>query len=119
MDDDDEMRQSAGDLLSRLGHTVTVARDGGEAVALYETALAAGMPFDAVILDLTVTGGVGGQETIRKLRALDPEVKALLSSGYSNDEVVTDFAKYGFRGVLPKPYRLVDLRKAIERVART
>ena len=119
MDDDDEMRQSAGDLLSRLGHTVTVARDGGEAVALYETALAAGMPFDAVILDLTVTGGVGGQETIRKPRALDPEVKALLSSGYSNDEVVTDFAKYGFRGVLPKPYRLVDLRKAIERVART
>ena len=118
MDDDEEMRQSAGDLLSRLGHTVTVARNGGEAIALYETALAAGMPFDAVILDLTVTGGVGGQEAIRRLRALDPEVKALLSSGYSNDEVVADFAKYGFRGVLPKPYRLLDLQKAIERVAR-
>jgi len=76
------------------------------------------MPFDAVILDLTVAGGVGGQETIRRLRALDPEVKALLSSGYSNDEVVADFAKHGFRGVLLKPYRLLDLRKAIERVAR-
>jgi PAS domain S-box-containing protein len=118
MDDDEEMRQSAGDLLSRLGHTVTLAQEGAEAVALYETALSAGMPFDAVILDLTVAGGVGGQETIRRLRALDPEVKALLSSGYSNDEVVADFAKHGFRGVLLKPYRLLDLRKAIERVAR-
>ena len=118
MDDDEEMRQSAGDLLSRLGHTVTLARDGAEAVALYETALAAGMPFDAVILDLTVAGGVGGREAIRRLRALDPDVKALLSSGYSNNEVVASFAKYGFRGVLPKPYRLLDLRRALDRAAR-
>jgi len=65
-----------------------------------------------------VAGGVGGREAIRRLLALDPNVKALLSSGYSNDEVVASFAKYGFRGVLPKPYRLLDLRRALDRAAR-
>jgi len=118
MDDDEAMRQSAGNLLSRLGHTVTLARDGAEAVALYATAMTAGMPFDAVILDLTVAGGLGGREAMEQLQELDPGVRALVSSGYSNDDVVADFTNYGFSGVLPKPYRLLDLERALDRLAR-
>ena len=73
----------------------------------------AGQPFDVVIMDLTVPGGMGGREAMEKLRAYDPEVKAIVSSGYSRDPVLANYRSHGFQGILPKPYGLAQLRRAL------
>jgi two-component system, cell cycle sensor histidine kinase and response regulator CckA len=104
MDDESLIRDLAGELLVALGYHVVVAREGAEAVALYREAKEAEAPFDLVIMDLTVPGAMGGKEAILELRRYDPGVKAVVSSGYSNDEVMAEFQDYGFVGVLPKPY---------------
>jgi len=116
MDDEQMIRELAGEILWYLGYEVQFARDGEEAVALYKAALKTARPFDAVILDLTVRGGMGGKEAIQKLIEIDPEVKGIVTSGYSDDPGMTDFKKYGFRGVAAKPYTLEELGEQLSRV---
>jgi two-component system, cell cycle sensor histidine kinase and response regulator CckA len=113
MDDEELIRDLASELLTALGYEVVLAKDGAEAIAFYRGALGSGRPFDLVIMDLTVPGGMGGQEAIRKLRAIDPGIKALVSSGYSNDHVMANFQEHGFLGVLPKPYGIQQVGKAL------
>jgi len=109
MDDDDVVRTVAGELLRSLGHEVELAVHGEEAIEKYRQAAAAGRPFDIVILDLTIRGGMGGAETVKKLLELDPGVKAVVSSGYSDDAVTSNYQEHGFRSYLSKPYTAAGL----------
>ena len=114
MDDDDSVRGVAMKLLEDSGFTSVGASDGSEALRLYQESMDPDADtFDAVILDLTVPGGMGGKETISRMRELDGEVKALVSSGYSNDPILSDYHKHGFDGVVAKPYSEEELRRAV------
>lgn len=116
MDDDPIVRDVLSAMLEHLGFESEATREGTEAVARYEQALAAGKPFDGVILDLTVPGGVGGREVVKKLKALDPHVRAVASTGYSNDPILSQPQAYGFQAGIAKPYRMEDLEKVVRRV---
>ena len=109
MDDDDGVRDVIVEILAHLGYEVLFARDGLEAIQHYEEAATSGRPFDVVIADLTVRDGMGGKELIKQLHGIDPQVRAIISSGYSNDPVLSDFRKHGFLGVVAKPYRVEEL----------
>lgn len=113
MDDEDVVRTIAVEMLQHIGCEVESACDGASAIGLFKKALKSGTPFDVVILDLTVAGGMGGEETIKKLIEVDPKVKAIVSSGYSNMRVMSDHSSFGFRGVLAKPFNIVDLGKSV------
>jgi PAS domain S-box-containing protein len=115
MDDDAVIRDVLVDILTQLGYQSQCARDGAEAVVLYQQARDAGRPFTAVLLDLTIPGGMGGREAIAHLRAIDPQVCAIVSSGYANDPLMANFSAYGFRGVLSKPYTVEGLNDALQR----
>ncbi|MEN8691430.1 MAG: ATP-binding protein [Desulfobacterales bacterium] len=116
MDDEEMIINMAGRILARLGYETAFARNGSEAVALYGEALKTDQPFDAVVLDLTVRGGMGGEEAIRHLLKIDPQAKAIVSSGYSDSPVVQDYKKYGFSAAAGKPYSLLELSQALDRV---
>jgi PAS domain S-box-containing protein len=116
MDDDEVIRDASKNILTVLGYDVVIAHDGTNAIAAYQKAKETGKPFDAVIMDLTVQGGMGGKETAAKLLEIDPGAKVIVSSGYSNDPVMADFEKYGFKGVVTKPFRMKDLGKAVYNV---
>jgi CheY-like chemotaxis protein len=109
MDDEETIRNVTQKILMELGYEVRCASNGAETIALYQDAARSGRPFDAVIMDLTIPGGMGGKETIRQLLSIDPQVTAIVSSGYSNDPIMSDFETYGFRGVATKPYRIEKL----------
>jgi len=113
MDDEEAVRALAVRLLRRAGYEVEQAAHGAEAVELCRQAHSSGSPFDVVVLDLTVRGGMGGVEALRELRKFDPQVKAIVSSGYYTDAVMADFQTYGFNGVVPKPYRLEQLSQVV------
>jgi PAS domain S-box-containing protein len=113
MDDDEIVRGVGAEMIVSLGHAVTAVAGGEEAVEEYRRARAEGRPFDAVILDLTVKRGMGGEEAIRLLRALDPGVKAVVSSGYSDAALVADYRSYGFSACLSKPYVIGALRDCL------
>jgi len=115
MDDEEQIRRTAATLLNQLGYEVTPAAHGEEALALYREAMTA-KPFDAVILDLTVPGAMGGKECLQALRALDPKVRAIVSSGYSTDPVMAAYRKHGFAGVVAKPYQLAELSRVVHDV---
>ena len=104
MDDEAPLRKIVGRMLEELGYESEFAEDGAQAIKMFKEAKEAEKPFDAVILDLTVPGGMGGKEAINKLLELDPEVKAIVSSGYSDDPVLANFQEYGFKGMMPKPF---------------
>ncbi|MEW6600905.1 MAG: ATP-binding protein [Nitrospirota bacterium] len=116
MDDDDMVRISIGEIMSAIGYKVEQARDGQAAVDLYKKAADSAEPFNAVILDLTVPGGMGGEEAIKILRTIDPDVKAIVSSGYADNHVMANFREYGFSGVVTKPYRPEDLNALLSRL---
>lgn len=113
MDDENFIRKIAARMLNRFGFEVKTASNGEEAIEEYQIARQQGKPFDAVILDLTIPGGFGGKETIRRLKEIDPQVTAFVSSGYSNDPIMSEYSKYGFCGVIVKPYKLHELEKAL------
>jgi two-component system cell cycle sensor histidine kinase/response regulator CckA len=113
MDDEEIIRLVTGNMLSHVGYRVMLAKNGEEAVDAYKKGMENGDPFDIVILDLTVRGGMGGSDAIRRLREIDPGVRAIVSSGYSRDPVMLNHAQYGFSGVLPKPYKVQELFDAI------
>jgi PAS domain S-box-containing protein len=116
MDDEATICAMAKTLLTRLGFSVTTQPDGAAAVAAYKEAREKGDPFRLVIMDLTVPGGMGGLEAMQELLACDPTVIAIVSSGYSSDPVMAHYRKHGFRGMVPKPYKITDLARAIRTV---
>ena len=116
MDDEEVICELLGVMLTNLGYDVVCTRDGAEAIAAYQQAQAASRPFVAVILDITVPGGVGGKEVMAHLRTLAPRVKAIISSGYANDPIMADFTQYGFSGVITKPYTVEKLHHTLLRV---
>jgi len=116
MDDEEEIREMAGIMLQNIGYKVDFAADGEEAIRKYKKQMMLGKKFDAVILDLTVPGGMGGKETITELLKIDPDVKAIVSSGYSNDPIMTKYKQHGFSGVVRKPYRPLELGKVIKKI---
>lgn len=116
MDDERSIRDTACAILRALGYEAEGAGDGNAAVERYRAAAAQGRPFDAVIIDLTVVGGMGGEETIKALLGIDPHVRAVVSSGYSSDPVMSRYADFGFCDVLVKPYRIEDVAAVLRRV---
>ncbi len=116
MDDEETVRKVTGAMLASLGYDVEYAEHGEEAIVRVKQAMEAGRPFDALIIDLTIPGGMGGKDVISKLREMDPAVRAIVSSGYSNDPVMADFRSYGFDAVLAKPYEIRALSETVRRV---
>ncbi|MFN0166461.1 MAG: ATP-binding protein [Bryobacteraceae bacterium] len=116
MDDEAALRTMLERVLRSLGYEVQSACDGAEAIALYEAAKASGRDFDAVLLDLTVSGGMGGIEAARRLREVNPSAKLIVSSGYSNAPVMSSLREYGFDGVLPKPWKVAQLSEVFRKV---
>jgi len=116
MDDEEAILSATSEMLSFLGHEVTVAENGDAAIDLYEKAQAGAAPFDAVILDITVPGGKGAEETLPRLRTLDPAVRAIISSGYATHPLVVSFATRGFAAALVKPYGFKELEESLARV---
>lgn len=116
MDDEPSIRQMARRVLEKAGYAVEVAADGAGAVRIYQEALVRGEAFSAVILDITVPGGMGGRETLVQLRAINPTVKAIVSSGYSTDAVMAAHREFGFAGVVNKPYLSQELLAVVRKV---
>jgi two-component system cell cycle sensor histidine kinase/response regulator CckA len=116
MDDEPLVREVVGKMLHALGYEPVFAQEGREALELYARGQASGEPLAAVILDLTIPGGMGGMTAIKHLQAQDPQVKAIVSSGYGGSSIMADFKSHGFRGVIAKPYRLEELGKVLQEV---
>lgn len=116
MDDAKAVRDVTGAMLTHIGYDVEFARDGREAIALYRDAKEAGDPFDAVILDLAVQGGMGGKESMELLLSTDPHIRAVISSGYSGDPIMADYHNYGFKAAILKPYKMEELEEVLEKI---
>lgn len=116
MDDEELVREVVGRMLEQIGYEAAFARDGHEAIELYRKAKAAGQPFTAVIMDLTIPGGMGGAEAVQILRKFDPGMKAIVSSGYADTTMSANFREYGFNAIIPKPYKLIRLSETLHQV---
>lgn len=116
MDDEELIRDVAVQILLKLGFEPHLACDGAEAVSLYEKAREEGEPFAVVIMDLTIPGGMGGREAMEKLLAIDPDITAIVSSGYANDPIMANYGQFGFKGVVPKPFTVPQLSKVLYQV---
>jgi two-component system cell cycle sensor histidine kinase/response regulator CckA len=114
MEDEVIVRSTAGQMLEYFGYQVEFAWDGVEALSLYKQAKESGRPFHVVIMDLSVPGGMGGMEAIQELRRIDPDVKAIISSGYSDDLVMSEFKRYGFTAAIAKPYQIQELAETLQ-----
>ena len=116
MDDEELIHEIMSKMLESLGYEVDGVYDGTEAVQTYETSLEAGSPYDVVIMDLTIPGGMGGEEAVAQICQVDPQVRVVVSSGYSNDPVMANYADYGFCGRLAKPVSMAALADTMQRV---
>jgi len=116
MDDDEFVLTVTGEALSHAGYHVGYAYDGDEAIEMYLTARASGAPYDLIIMDLTIPGGMGGEEAINKLLEIDSNAKAVAASGYAHGSLMSDFKTYGFCGVLSKPFSISELCELVDRV---
>lgn len=116
MDDDEMVRNVAERMLSRLGNEVFLAKDGDEAIRLYQAAIDSGEPIQLVIMDLTIPGGMGGKEAVQEILKIDQKAKVIVSSGYSNDPVMAKFKDYGFSAAIIKPFQLQELTRVIKHV---
>jgi two-component system cell cycle sensor histidine kinase/response regulator CckA len=113
MDDEEMIQNLAKEMLEHLGYRVTTCSSGQEAIALYRSARESGNLFSAVILDLTIPGSIGGKETAQAILAEDPQARLIVSSGYSNDPVMAEYDKYGFRATLVKPYSSEEIARVL------
>lgn len=109
MDDMEAMMMVAGEILTVLGYEVAYSTNGEEAIAAYKEAKEAGQAFDACVFDLTVPGGMGGEEAANILSEYDPELIAIASSGYTTSNVMSDYTQSAFKAVVPKPYRIKEM----------
>jgi two-component system cell cycle sensor histidine kinase/response regulator CckA len=116
MDDEENIRAVAAEILKFMGYDVESAVDGAEAVEKYKSAKESGEAFSVVIMDLTISEGMGGNEAVKILREIDPGIKAIVSSGYSNDPIMADYKSFGFSGIIAKPYKVQELRNVLENV---
>ncbi|MCB1881374.1 MAG: response regulator, partial [Gammaproteobacteria bacterium] len=116
MDDDEMMRELATEMLTLAGYQVVTAAGGDQALALHASAAQAGDPFDLVILDLTIRGGMGGKETAESLLKRDPGARIIVASGYSNDPVMAYHHSFGFRAAISKPYDVASLSAMVAAV---
>ncbi len=116
MDDEKMIRDISREILIYLGYEVELAEDGAEAITLYKKAEESGENFDIVIMDLTIPGGMGAREAIKKLKDIAPDAKVLVSTGYSHDPIVDNFKEYGFCGVIIKPFKANDLNDTLKKV---
>ena len=116
MDDEEDVREIVQAILEELGYTVESVENGSEAVDLYRKRKEQDTPFSAVILDLTIPGGMGGKETIKKLLKIDRNIKAIVSSGYSTDPIMANFRDYGFSAVLSKPFLPQEISNILQEV---
>lgn len=114
MDDDPKICELTGGMIASLDYTHDIARTGDEAIQLYRRYLNVNRPYDAVILDLTIIGGMGGEECFQRLREMDPDVRAIASSGYDDDELSQRLIEQGFSGYLTKPYRVGDVGRVLK-----
>lgn len=119
MDDELIVRQVLGKLLIRFGYQVDFAKEGKEAIQLYQKAQNENQPYILVIIDLTIPGGMGGKETIKELLNIDPQVKAIVSSGYFNDPILANYQNFGFKGFISKPYNMKELQNIILKTTST
>ncbi|MCP4023641.1 MAG: response regulator, partial [Desulfobacteraceae bacterium] len=115
MDDDNQVRNIAEKIIKKFGFEVGLASEGLQAVEMYEQALKTDAPFDLVLMDLTIPGGMGGKEAVQKVLSIDRKAKVIVISGYSNDPVLANFEEYGFKGMLEKPFKIEELKKIIEK----
>jgi PAS domain S-box-containing protein len=116
MDDEEIIRDVAADILGHLGYSAVACCDGSEAIELYRQAITTKEPFTAVIMDLTIPGGMGGREAAARILEVDPDALLIVSSGYSNDPVIANFHHYGFSGVVAKPFDAEGLAKELKRL---
>ncbi len=114
MDDEEIIRDVLSSMLEFLGYEVEFSLDGQDALDKYREAMQKDKRFDAIIMDLTIPGGIGGKEAIHDLREIDPGVRAIVSSGYSNDPVMSNFTEYGFTGVVKKPFKIEELDEVLD-----
>ena len=113
MDDEAGVRDILKTLLNKMGHGVILAEEGRKAIDIYQEAIKCNQPFDLIIMDLTISGGMGGKEAIREIITIDPKAKVIVSSGYSNDPIMANFRDYGFSAAIAKPYKMSELINVI------
>ena len=118
LDDEEYIRMVTPHWLKRLGCLVETAADGQQAIEMYKQAMNSGAPFDIMILDLTIPGGIGGQEVLKAIQAIDPNAKAIVSSGYAEDTVMSNYVSWGFKGILAKPYSESQLGTLVKQVVK-
>jgi len=114
LEDEDMVGMIVSEMLDHIGYETVLVREGEQAVALYDERFQAGTPFSAVIMDLSIANGMGGEEAVTEVLKIDPAAKVIVSSGYSFDPAMLDYRNYGFRAALGKPFTIPDLSRVLK-----